>query len=43
MSNDADSIRTAAIEAAPVFLDAGPTVDKACDLIREAGGNGAPA
>ncbi len=41
MDTDADTIRIAAIQATPVFLDAEATVEKACDLIREAGGNGA--
>jgi nitrilase len=41
MGTPIDTIRIAAIQASPVFLDATATVDKACDLIREAGANGA--
>jgi len=41
MDTNTDTIRIAAIQASPVFLDATATVDKACDLIQEAGANGA--
>ena len=34
-------IRAAAVQAEPVILDLDATVAKACDLIREAAGNGA--
>ncbi len=36
-----DSFRIAAVQAAPVFLDLGATVEKACDLIRQAAHGGA--
>ncbi len=35
------SFRAAAVQAAPVFLDADATIDKVCALIREAADNGA--
>lgn len=41
MSDVLDSIRLAAVQAAPVHLDREATVDKACSLILQAGKNGA--
>lgn len=38
---DAESFRIAAVQAAPVFLDLDATLDKACDLIRQAADGGA--
>ncbi|MEX2528591.1 MAG: carbon-nitrogen hydrolase family protein [Gemmatimonadota bacterium] len=36
-----ESYKIAAVQAAPVFLDLDATIDKACELIREAAGQGA--
>ena len=36
-----ESFRIAAVQACPVYMDRGATVDKACDLIARAGRDGA--
>lgn len=38
---DLPRFKAAAVQASPVYLDAGATTRKACDLIREAADNGA--
>lgn len=38
---DLPKFKAAAVQASPVFLDAGATVEKACSIINEAAGNGA--
>ncbi|HET7026228.1 MAG TPA: carbon-nitrogen hydrolase family protein [Candidatus Limnocylindrales bacterium] len=41
MSDTYPTVRLAAAQVAPVFLDREATIAKACDIIREAGANGA--
>ncbi len=41
MSGPSSSFKIAAVQATPVYLDRDATIDKACDLITQAAGNGA--
>ena len=41
MPTEFNTYKIAAVQACPVYLDLNATVDKACMLIREAGGKGA--
>lgn len=36
-----DSVKVAVVQASPVYMDKGSTLEKACNLIKEAGNNGA--